>query len=215
MYANNSIPTSLKFKKRSNTYSNSTGSCTVQGLTKKTIEARSYQHWLFVTNINGLVVFNDYKYSISTAKHQSAVRRLLQGLKIKIDVFVEQLESLDDGIILEHLYESLILAEVRLAKSGLQKKTRERLERQRDESGTQLFKLLSKKAAKPYTKKKQKAIRERIEQKERERLEKSRAEAKEKRERMNALKPLLNDLSPIGLEDAEARMNSIEAIEMK
>lgn len=53
------------------------------------IEATSYSWWLFVKRIKGKTVFNSYRYSISTSKHQSKVRSLMRQLGIKIDRDVE------------------------------------------------------------------------------------------------------------------------------
>ena len=50
------------------------------------IEAHSYRWWRFVAKIDGVVFFNSYRYSVSTAKHQSKVRSLMHELNIKIDI---------------------------------------------------------------------------------------------------------------------------------
>lgn len=44
--------------------------------------------------IKGKVVFNDYRYSVSTARHQRKVRTLLRELGIKIDIEVSFRASL-------------------------------------------------------------------------------------------------------------------------
>lgn len=54
-----------------------------------TREAYSYGWWRFVSVVNGYVVFNNYSYSVSTCKHQSKVRSLMNELGIKIDLIVE------------------------------------------------------------------------------------------------------------------------------
>lgn len=54
----------------------------------ETCEAYSYGWWKFVARINGFVVFNNYRYSNSTSKHQSKVRSLMSELGIKIDLYV-------------------------------------------------------------------------------------------------------------------------------
>lgn len=76
----------LNFKKRTNMYSNTTGSLTFN---LETCEAHSYRWWKFVAKVEGLVVFNSYNYSNSTSKHQSKIRSLLDQLNIKIDLFVQ------------------------------------------------------------------------------------------------------------------------------
>lgn len=81
MYSNK-IP-NLTFKKRSGIYSNSTGSLTFD---PKTCSAHSYRWWKFVGIVEGQVVFNNFRYSVTTSKQQSKVRQLLRELGIKIDV---------------------------------------------------------------------------------------------------------------------------------
>lgn len=56
--------------------------------------AWSYGWWAFVKVIKGRVVFNAYRYSVSTAKHQSKVRGLLRELGVKIDRTVQVAEGL-------------------------------------------------------------------------------------------------------------------------
>ena len=51
-----------------------------------TVEARSYNWWKFVAIIEGKVIFNDYRYSVTTAKHQRQVNALMRELGIKIDI---------------------------------------------------------------------------------------------------------------------------------
>lgn len=50
--------------------------------------AKSYNWWIFVSKINGKVVFNNYRYSSTTARHQRRVRKTLEMLGIKIDLEV-------------------------------------------------------------------------------------------------------------------------------
>lgn len=83
----------LKYKKRDKIYTNSTRTCTFNPLTT---EARSYRWWVFVTKIDGLTVFNNYPYSVTTARHQRKIRNLLKELKIKIDLEVTTKDSLSD-----------------------------------------------------------------------------------------------------------------------
>lgn len=52
----------------------------------KAEKAYSYAWWCFVARIEGKLVFNNYRYSVSTGKHQAKVRRLLNELGIKIDI---------------------------------------------------------------------------------------------------------------------------------
>jgi hypothetical protein len=53
------------------------------------MEATSYNWWLFVKRIKGKTVFNSYRYSVSTSKHQSKVRSLMSQLGIRIDRYVQ------------------------------------------------------------------------------------------------------------------------------
>lgn len=67
----------------------------------ETIRAYSYNWWRFVDVIDGLVVFNDYRYSATTSKHQSKVRGLMEDLGIRIDLFISSprgLQSLDSAL---------------------------------------------------------------------------------------------------------------------
>lgn len=59
------------------------------------MQAHSYKHWCYVREINGKVVFNNYSYSNTTAKHQSNMRQLLAELGITVDLYIEMPESLD------------------------------------------------------------------------------------------------------------------------
>lgn len=69
--------------KRANIYQASNYNVTFD---QNKIEAKSYKWWVFVTKIEGKVIFNNYRYSNSTSKHQSKVRSLLNQLNIKIDI---------------------------------------------------------------------------------------------------------------------------------
>lgn len=60
------------------------------------MHATSYRWWDMVRRINGLVVFNDYGYSMSTRRHQSKVRSLMRQLGIKIDLEIEARKGLQD-----------------------------------------------------------------------------------------------------------------------
>lgn len=39
--------------------------------------AKSYDWWVFLTNMNGIVIFNDSRYSNTTNRHQSKVKALM------------------------------------------------------------------------------------------------------------------------------------------
>lgn len=57
-------------------------------LDMETLEARSYEWWAFVKKIGNKVVFNEYRYSATTSKHQIQMRILLDHLNIGIDMVV-------------------------------------------------------------------------------------------------------------------------------
>ena len=59
-----------------------------------TYQAYSYRWWRFVDMIDGKIIFNEYKYSMSTSRHQWKVRTLLDLLGIKIDCFVKVKEGI-------------------------------------------------------------------------------------------------------------------------
>lgn len=74
----------LNYKKKTNMYTNSTGSLTFDPVTKN---AYSYKWWRFVAVVEGVVIFNNYSYSSSTSKHQYKMRSLLEQLGIKVDIY--------------------------------------------------------------------------------------------------------------------------------
>lgn len=51
-----------------------------------TKQAYSYGWWKFVDVVEGKVIFNNYRFSNSTSKHQYKVARLMDQLGIKIDI---------------------------------------------------------------------------------------------------------------------------------
>lgn len=69
----------------------------------ETNEAHSYEHWKFTAMIEGKLVFNEYKYSPSTSRHQWKVKRLLESLGIKIDLVVRFRDSLDTSDTIESI----------------------------------------------------------------------------------------------------------------
>lgn len=58
--------------------------------------ATSYNWWKFVSKIKGKIVFNDYRYSVTTSQHQSKVSSLLTELGIKLDVTFEAPKGLQN-----------------------------------------------------------------------------------------------------------------------
>jgi len=88
----------FKYMKRSNIYKASNVS-----FNPSTMEAYSYDWWKFVTVIEGKTVFNNYKYSVTTARHQWNVRRLMETLGISIDLMVRTNMSLSKFSSLEEI----------------------------------------------------------------------------------------------------------------
>ena len=65
-----------------------------------TKEAYSYSWWRFVQPYRDGVLFNTYRYSTTTARHQLKVRRLLSELGIKVVAEIESprgLQRVDDA----------------------------------------------------------------------------------------------------------------------
>lgn len=70
------------------------GSCNYFDLEE--FKAVSYNWWTYLCKINGKVVFNDYNYSSTTNKHQASMRCLLEVLNIKVDIWVDISQSLNE-----------------------------------------------------------------------------------------------------------------------
>lgn len=111
----------MKLIKTKNLYTNSTGSNQFN-LTE--MQATSFRWWVYFKRINGRNVFNWYAYSNCTSKHQRELFRLLQDLKIKIDIEVQ----IKDG-----LQGLKSIKEVRKAEKDWHKKRLENEERKRIE----------------------------------------------------------------------------------
>lgn len=112
----------LKFYKTQNCYKASNVELHVKD---KELSAYSYDWWLFLTKIGDKVIFNNYSYSPSTSGHQSKVRRQLEALGIKIDLFITAPKGLDKLDIAITHYENLIAGFTNdLLTKRLHKKTR-------------------------------------------------------------------------------------------
>jgi hypothetical protein len=61
------------------------------------LEAYSYRWWKFLAKIGKKVVFNNYRYSVSTSKHQRKVLNQLDSLGIKVDLFLDFPEGIDSS----------------------------------------------------------------------------------------------------------------------
>lgn len=64
-----------------------------------TYRAHSYGWWRFVDMFDGLVVFNNYAYSVTTQRHQRKVRDIMRTLGVKIDLEIDTPKSLKEGIL--------------------------------------------------------------------------------------------------------------------
>lgn len=62
-------------------------------------KAFSYGWWQFLAIVNGAVVFNNYRYSPSTGKHQHKVRSKLADLGIHVDLFINSHTGLQDSAV--------------------------------------------------------------------------------------------------------------------
>jgi len=69
----------------------------------KTISATSYGWWEFVRQVDGKVLFNTYRYSPTTGRHQAKVRKLMNSLGISFEE-VAMRESLCRFENLEQVY---------------------------------------------------------------------------------------------------------------
>jgi hypothetical protein len=101
----------MEFRPRLKIYKSSSGKNTFN---PETFEAHSYGHWKYVCKIKGKVVFNDYRYSVTTSKHQSEMRSLLVQLGVDKVVYVNQSQSLSSGIIIDSYLHTLAQAEIEL-----------------------------------------------------------------------------------------------------
>ncbi len=87
--------------------------------------AYSYVWWRFVARIEGKVLFNNYRYSVTTAKHQRKVADLLEQLGIKVDVTM----PLPRGIRADQSYAEMVVeAEEQLCYNYLKEESK-RIER--------------------------------------------------------------------------------------
>lgn len=168
----------------------------------QTMEATSYNWWVYLKRINGKLIFNNYSYSNSTCKHQNHLWSVLNALNIKPDLVVYQRESLSHGVDLELVYKSAVSNLI----SG------ERKGRRLDKALSDLFeyeyqleklaymeKVLNQKVSKKRRAELEKEMREH----EAERLEYQRKEAAAQKEAMapklEKVKPELESMAPVSL----------------
>lgn len=131
----------MKLMKRSNTYQASNVS-----FCPETISAYSYRWWKFVAKIDGVVVFNNYRYSNSTSKHQWKVRLLMQNLGIKIDISA----PFPKGINCHSLEEVILEAEEGLCNEFLNEESKKIRTSERAKERREKLKLLADARLKTY-----------------------------------------------------------------
>ena len=120
----------MKYMKRTNLYKASN-----VAFNPETLSAYSYSWWKFVSVIDGYVVFNNYVYSNTTARHQAKVRKLLNNLSIKIDFELPIPEGLQSPVCSsieavikhaeEHLCDQFLKERIKSQESYQRKKQRE------------------------------------------------------------------------------------------
>lgn len=71
----------MKYMKRAGVYKASNVT-----FNPETFNAYSYTWWRFVAKVDGVIIFNNHRYSPSTGKHQHKVRSLLIDLGVKVDI---------------------------------------------------------------------------------------------------------------------------------
>jgi len=184
----------LKFKKRSNMYSNSTGTNTFY---PETLSAYSYSWWQYLKNFNGTLVFNDYSYSPSTSSHQWKLESLLKELNIKIDLYVNQRQSLSKGIDVEHLYEEHFKELERFENVKLGEDKRLNAFNEAQYILTKIDAL--RKYGAKCSKERQKEIQAQVKEREKRRKEEQRAKYLERKAKVKALEPELKSLDSIDL----------------
>lgn len=96
------------YRPRLKVYKNYNGS---NWFNPETMTAISYGWWVYLKEINGKLVFNDYRYSVTTSKHQAQLRNLigkvdhvihapygLQDLGSSIEYYNYQIKTLTEAI---------------------------------------------------------------------------------------------------------------------
>lgn len=212
--------TVLKHRKRDNVYKNSTGSCMFY---VDEIVAASFGHWKFVRKCSktGLVVFNNYSYSVSTSGHQREVEKLMKTLGIKIDVTINTVESISENVsdsilsYIKKLTADRMRNELEMNRKGMSKKYKETRQDNIDKLNKEIKNLCSQFKLKVSVND-MLAIREN----EIELLNKRLEQAREKNKTLRENKKLeetkhataLNDLTDLTLYNVNDEFNSLEQI---
>lgn len=110
----------LIFKKRAQIFSNSTGSNIFD---IKTRRAYSYEWWRYSEEIKGEVIFNSYKYSTATSKHQRDLLELFSTTPLTFVQCPGGLQNKKSGLV----YYRLLIKELimLIKKPGTHKATNE------------------------------------------------------------------------------------------
>lgn len=79
--------------------------------------AISYGHWVYLSRINGYLVFNMSRYSATTDKHQREVSRLMDGAP---DIALQHVRANLDNLpkVIEQLNERIRILEKEIGKKG-------------------------------------------------------------------------------------------------
>lgn len=183
----------FEYRKRLKIFKNSTGTLTYD---PALCEARSYRWWVFVKKIRGVVVFNDYSYSVSTSAHQSAVYGLIRkqfGESNIVTVAIHGGLQLFESEALPPLYETAAELTLKLKRKGLKAETKDRaaaaLERVREQIKT--CRALGAKCSRAQIAK----ISERVATRDAERLDRARVARAAHREATASLKATVATLS--------------------
>lgn len=117
---NHNVSSEFKYRPRLKLYTNGTKNY----FNKDTMEAVSYNWWVYFKVIKGKNVFNDFDYSNTTTQHQYNLRSLLKKLRIRIDLVVCTSRSLDNlnNSVLENEYK-LLYKNIELLKTSRDKKS--------------------------------------------------------------------------------------------
>lgn len=86
----------------------------------QSFESFSYGHWKFVFKYKNKIIFNNYRYSNTTTRHQHAIKSLLKSLNIDFIEFNLGNESLNSNSFITALkgyYYTLYLMQDRLTRS--------------------------------------------------------------------------------------------------
>lgn len=70
-----------------------------------TLNAYSYGWWRFVARIDGITIFNSFKYSVTTGRHQSKVSTLMNQLGIQVDLTLKLPLGIRTGDSLSDLFQ--------------------------------------------------------------------------------------------------------------